>query len=102
MNFRYDAGIMPFITVLINGKDFENAKKHLRILAEETKQYIEFYESQDDKSVFDNFSQDYQYRLGAAQDVLINAKKVEDPAFEKEMEGKLSKWAKAAPEVPLN
>ena len=47
-------------------------------------------------------SQDYQYRLGAAQDVLINAKKVEDPAFEKEMEGKLSKWAKAAPEVPLN
>ena len=70
MNFPYDSGIMPFINVLISAKDFESAKKHLRILAEETKQYITFYESQTDKDVFDSFRQDYEYRLGAIQDVL--------------------------------
>lgn len=97
MNFPYDSGIMPFINVLISAKDFESAKKHLRILAEETKQYITFYESQTDKDVFDSFRQDYEYRLGAIQDVLDNAKKVEDPAFEKEMSDMLNPLLKTAP-----
>ncbi|MFZ1750579.1 MAG: DUF2723 domain-containing protein [Saprospiraceae bacterium] len=90
MNFPYDAGIMPFINVLVSCKDFESAKKHLRILAEETRQYIVFYESQTDKEVFDSFGQDYQYRMGAAQDVLENSKKMEDPAFEKEISDMLT------------
>jgi len=90
MNFPYDAGIMPFINVLVNAKDFESAKKHLKILAEETKQYIEFYESQTDKDVFDSFERDYQYRLSSVQDVIETSKKVEDPAFEKEMSDLLS------------
>ena len=97
MNFAYDSGIMPFINVLISAKDFESAKKHLRILAEETKQYIAFYESQTDKDVFDSFRQDYEYRLGAIQDILDNAKKVEDPAFEKEMSDMLNPLLKTAP-----
>jgi len=97
MNFPYDSGIMPFINVLISAKDFESAKKHLRILAEETRQYITFYESQTDKDVFDSFRQDYEYRLGAIQDVLDNAKKVEDPAFEKEMSDMLNPLLKTAP-----
>ena len=80
-----------------SAKDFESAKKHLRILAEETKQYITFYESQTDKDVFDSFRQDYEYRLGAIQDVLDNAKKVEDPAFEKEMSDMLNPLLKTAP-----
>jgi hypothetical protein len=94
MNFPYDAGIMPFINVLVNSKDFESAKKHLKILAEETKQYLTFYESQTDKKVFDSFAQDYQYRMNAAQDVIDTAKKVEDPAFEKEMSDMLSGFVK--------
>ncbi len=97
MNFAYDSGIMPFINVLISAKDFESAKKHLRILAEETKQYIAFYESQTDKDVFDSFRQDYEYRLGAIQDILDNAKKIEDPAFEKEMSDMLNPLLKTAP-----
>jgi len=96
MNFAYDSGIMPFINVLINSKDFESAKKHLRILSEETKQFLEFYESQTDKNVFDSFAQDYQYRMGAAQDVIETAKKVEDPAFVKEMEDKLTPLMKSS------
>ncbi len=94
MNFPYDSGIMPFINVLVNSKDFDSAKKHIKILAQETKQYLEFYESQTDKKVFDSFSQDYQYRMSAAQDVIETAKKVEDPAFEKEMSDMLGAFAK--------
>lgn len=97
MNFPYDSGIMPFINILISGKDFESAKKHIKILAEETRQYITFYESQTDKDVFDSFRNDYEYRISAAQDVVENAKKVEDPAFEKEMMDMLGPLLKTSP-----
>ena len=96
MNFPYDSGIMPFINVLVNSKDFVSVKKQLSILAKETKQYLDFYESQTDKDVFDSFQQDYQYRLSAAQDIIETAKKVEDPAFEKEMQDLLSPFLKAS------
>ncbi len=95
MNFAYDAGIMPFINVLVSAKDFESVKKNLRILANETKQYLEFYESQTKKEVFDSFERDYQYRLSSVQDILETSKKVEDPAFEKEMSDQLSSFQSA-------
>jgi hypothetical protein len=94
MNFPYDSGIMPFISVLIKSKDFESAKKHLRILADETVQYIKFYESQTDQEVFDSFSSDYQYRISAASDIVKNASEVEDPAFAKEMETMMAPYLK--------
>lgn len=97
MNFPYDSGIMPFINILIEVKDFESAKKHLRILAEETRQYIRFYESQTNKDVFESFRQDYEYRMGAAQDVIDSAKKIEDPAFSKEMSDMLGPLLKSNP-----
>jgi hypothetical protein len=100
INFPYDYGIMPFIQLLISGKDFESAKKHMRILANETKQYIEFYESQTDKKVLDSFGQDYQTRMVAAQDLIANSKKVEDPAFEKEMSNMLSQYVKIQEQTP--
>lgn len=101
MNFAYDAGIMPFINVLVNTKDFESAKKHLRILATETKQYIEFYESQTSEDVFNSFKQDYEYRMSSVQDVLETAKKLEDPGFEKEMKDLLGSYMKNESEDPI-
>lgn len=97
MNFAYDSGIMPFINILVKSKDFDSVKKNLKILAEETKQYVEFYESQTDRNVFDNFRQDYEYRLGSIQDILETSKKVEDPAFEQEMSDLLSPLLKTTP-----
>jgi len=85
MNFPYDSGIMPFINVLINAKAYDEVKKQVKILAKETREYLDFYESQTDKAVFESFQQDYQYRLGAAQDILDLCTKVEDPGFETEM-----------------
>jgi len=85
MNFPYDAGIIPFIQVLIQAKDFESAKKQIKILAEQTKQYIDFYDSQTSQRVFDSFKNDYEYRLSAAQNILEMVKTINDEAFTKEI-----------------
>lgn len=85
MNFPYDAGIIPFIQVLIQAKDFESAKKQIKILADQTKQYIDFYDSQTSQRVFDSFKNDYEYRLSAAQNILEMVKTINDEAFTKEI-----------------
>jgi hypothetical protein len=97
MNFPYDSGIMPFINVLVSSKAYDEVKKHIRILAEETRQYIVFYESQTDRDVFDNFKQDYEYRLSSISDIMEISKKVEDPAFEKEISDLMAPLLKTAP-----
>lgn len=96
MNFPYDYGIMPFINVLVSTKAYDDVKKHLRILAVETKQYIDFYDSQTDDDVVQNFQQDYETRISAAEEILSVSKKVEDPAFEAEMTELLSAYTRKA------
>ncbi|MEE9438309.1 MAG: DUF2723 domain-containing protein [Saprospiraceae bacterium] len=88
MNFTYDASIIPFINVLVNAKEFDEAKKHLRILGEESRQYMKFYQSLDADDLHD-FQQEMGYTSRAVQDVLSISKSVQDPAFVKEMEDKL-------------
>ncbi|MBK8818943.1 MAG: hypothetical protein IPN49_07560 [Saprospiraceae bacterium] len=92
MNFPYDYGIVPFINVLVQAEAWEDVKKHVGILAKETKQYLDFYESQTDDDVLNNFKQDYQARLSTVQDVLEIAQKTGDPTFKKEMEDLLSAY----------
>ena len=84
MNFPYDAGVVPFLNVLVNSGDFENAKKHIKILAEETKKHGVFYETMDDDDLF-SFSQDIDLASQAAKDVKDLSAKVKDAAFEKEI-----------------
>ncbi|MBK8698833.1 MAG: DUF2723 domain-containing protein [Saprospiraceae bacterium] len=88
MNFPYDAGIVPFLNVLINAGDFESAKKHIAILAEETKQFGDFYQTLDADDIM-SFSQDIDLSAQAAGDVKELSTKVQDPAFEKEMRDKI-------------
>jgi hypothetical protein len=47
MNFPYDAMVVPFVQVLVQGGDADAAKEHLRILATEAQQHMEFYQSLD-------------------------------------------------------
>ena len=96
MNFPYDAGIMPFINILISAKKYDDAIKHLRILAQESKQYIDFYESQSSQDVFQSFRQDYEYRLSAVSDVLQASGEVQNDAFKKEMEDMLGPLLKSS------
>lgn len=102
MNFPYDYGIVPFINVLVQAEAWEDVKKQVRILAEETRQYLDFYESQTDQEVLDNFKQDYQARLSTVQDVKEIADKTGDPAFIKEMETLLANYMQKPENTPQN
>ncbi len=89
MNFPYDAGVISFIRILISGNDIESAKKHIKILANQTQQYIDFYDSQTSTKVFESFRSDYEYRLAAAQNILDLIKSIEDETFVKEIKDQI-------------
>jgi len=92
MNFAYDAGVVPFLNVLVRAKEFEEAKKHIRILAEESRQYMNFFESLDPDDL-ESFSQDMGFYTRGIEDVLSLSKEVEDPAFAKEMQDLVGKYS---------
>lgn len=92
MNFRYDAGVTSFINVLISGGAFDDAKKHIRILAEETRQHLEFYNSLDQDDI-PSFEQDINFASRAMTEAMSQASRVNDPAFEKEIRDMLGKFA---------
>ncbi len=84
MNFPYDAGVMPFINVLVQAKDFESAKKNMKIMAGEAKEYAQFYQSLS-KDEMSSFAQDIQGWVQIGGDLKQTAAKVEDAAFENEI-----------------
>lgn len=87
-NFPYDESIMPFINVLVATGNTEEAKKELLVLAEETRQKLQFYDSLDEED-FESFRQDYGYAIRAVSEILITAKKIGDPELTKKMENEL-------------
>jgi hypothetical protein len=93
-NFPYDGSVMTFVRVMIRCGAYDEAKKHIRILANEDKQYIEFYDSQTERDVKSNFRQDYESRLASIQETLEATKSIKDPAFEKEIEALIGKFLK--------
>lgn len=85
MNFAYDAAIMPFINVYLSTKQYDKAKQHLRILANETKQYLDFYQSIDRNTLQSSFQRDNQMRNQALQSILRGMQSIPDEEFKKEM-----------------
>ena len=92
MNFPYDATVVSFINIYLRTRQFDKAKEHLRILAQETADYLNFYESIDPDIVRSSFQQDYAYRLRAAQSVLSSVGIIPDEAFNDELNNLLGKY----------
>ncbi len=84
MNFAYDSGISPFINILIRGGEMEEAKKHIRLLAEESIQFMKFFESLDEQEL-ESFRLDVESYSRGIEDVLSLSKQVEDQNFANEM-----------------
>jgi hypothetical protein len=91
-NFAYDNGAINFINILIRGGDFENAKKHMRILAEESRQWLNFYSSLDNDDLM-SFENDMKESLDAVRIIQILATRVEDPSFVEEMKNLLADYS---------
>jgi hypothetical protein len=92
MNFAYDAGVVPFINVLVRAGEYEEAKKHLRILANESSQYMKFFESLDNDEMT-SFEQDMGFYMRGITDVLRLSKELQDPDFDKEINDLLGSYA---------
>ncbi len=76
-NFPYDESVVPFMEVLQEVGRTDEAKKHLAILAEETRQKLEFYDSLDEAD-FNSFKTDYGYSLRAVSDIISLARRLGD------------------------
>ena len=90
-NFPYDDSVTPFINVMIKTSAYDEAKQHLRILANESAQKLNFYNSLSDED-FNSFRQDFGYTLRAVSEVLEMSKRVQDPDFASEMDGLLGEF----------
>lgn len=101
MNFAYDAQSMPMINVLMSTKNYTEAKKHIRILANEAKQYMEFFETLDDDDL-SSFRQQMRMMTRVADDVLQVSKSVDDPAFNAEIEEMVGQYVKPVSRNLLN
>jgi hypothetical protein len=96
MNFPYDASISPFINVYLRAQEYDKAKEHLRILAKETQQYMDFYESIDPDVVQSSFRTDFSYRMRAVQSILSYANAIPDDKFKQDMTDLLSKYTSSS------
>lgn len=97
MNFQYDVRIMPFIQILMDAGDTESAKKHIRILATETADMLEFYNTLSADELSKGFSQDKGLSMSAVRELIERSKALNDPAFLAEIETLLNKFNTAVP-----
>lgn len=95
-NFRYDGSVAPLISVLVQGGDYENAKKHIRILAQETADFLEFYESIDPETLRSSFQQDYSSRMSTVNTVISLAQASQDQEFLDEMVGLVGRFRQSS------
>ena len=70
----------------------DEAKKHLKILAIETEDMMNFYNSLSPEDLASSFASDKNYTASAVREILQRSKELQDPEFEKEMQTLLSKF----------
>lgn len=92
MNFPYDARTLPHINVYIRAGALDKAKEHLRILAGEMADYMEFFNSIDEDDLKAGFSLDYRLTTNAIDEILKVSKTLQDDAFAQEMESVLGPY----------
>ena len=83
--------MMPFINILIRAGEFDEAKKHMRILANHSAQQMEFYLSIDADDL-QSFQQEMNFARSAINDISRVANQVQDPDFATEMTNLLSPY----------
>lgn len=91
-NFPYNAEIISLINVYVRTRQNDKAMKHLRILAQESYEYLNFYESIDPSTVQSSFAQDLGRRQNAVVNIFSLANTIGDQNFIQEMEALLGQY----------
>ena len=84
MNFRYDNQIVPMIRVLAAGGAEDKAVEHMKILAKETADHLNFYFSLGGEELKMGFEQDFAYAMRSKDDLIRIAQQMKNAALEKE------------------
>ncbi|HUN17003.1 MAG TPA: DUF2723 domain-containing protein [Saprospiraceae bacterium] len=98
MNFQYDGRAMPFIQALLMAKKYDEAKKHIKILGDETLDMLEFFETLSPSEIQAGFQQDKAFAASSIPEILQAAKETGDSQFASDLEAKLKKFQTA----PIN
>nr|MBS0037567.1 DUF2723 domain-containing protein [Saprospiraceae bacterium] len=85
MNFTYDPSVIPFIQMLSGGGYKEEAKEHLRTLAEVTREYMVFFNSLDKSTLQAGFGRGVNYYRSGIQQMFMIIGDLDDPEFEREI-----------------
>ena len=93
MNFPYDARVLPHINVYIRANAMDKAKYHMRILANELADYMEFFNSLDEEDLRAGFNLDWRLSANAITEILKVSKTMKDDAFAQEMESILGPYS---------
>jgi hypothetical protein len=97
MNFPYDARVLPHINIYIKAGAMDKAKYHMRILANELADNMEFFDSLDDDDLQSGFNLDWRLSSNAISEILKVSKTMKDDAFAQEMESILGPYAVTVP-----
>jgi hypothetical protein len=81
MNFRFDAGITPYLSLLIQAGDYESAKTQIQTLTNEVVQEAEFLLSLDNEDLV-SFNSELDMALQGLGDAVNYASRVNDSEFE--------------------
>ena len=81
MNFPYDYFTMLMLDVYIQAGAYDKAKPHMDLLAQQTEQYLRFYDSIDPLVISSSFEMDYGYAYRTMNDLLAQAERIGDTAF---------------------
>ncbi len=98
MNFRYDYRTMYMLAVLFQADAYEEAKPHMEILAQETTEYLAFYDSIDPSIIESSFRTDYALAYQTMEDLIREVEKAGDTAFLEELKAKFAAYKLDVPE----
>lgn len=92
MNFPYDYSMVPIIMTYVQADAYEKAKPHLKILADETEDWLKFYFSLSVQEIESGFSQDLSMTDRTKEDLMTIAKDAGDEAFLTELKTKFAPY----------
>ena len=93
MNFPYDEQVLNLMNVLANAGEIDEAKKHMRILAKEVDQYLNYFEPFSVEKLQDiGFIEKYAYMLRGKEQLIQMSGKFNDDAFAKEINDMVGKY----------
>lgn len=101
MNFEYSIHAAYMLAVYLQADAYSKAKPHMAILADNTMQRINYFESLDEARLRRSYGNDFQAALAIADRLVAYAQQGKDNAFRKELEDMFGSYIQPSqPELP--